>query len=139
MYVYSKQIVLLLCAAFVGSCAYSRTAVPNDQLLSQTACVEGQECTIEGKLFVYRGSPASVAELKAGNRCFAVALELNKYKYYAQKNGLTVRLRGVAYSQRTAENVVSYRLLDRDVATGICSSGLVIYAKKVEILSSTSK
>lgn len=107
---------------------------PEAEIVPDAQCVEGMECTIEGNLFVYRGSPASVAELKTPYRCFAVALAGSDYRIYHKKNGSSVRLRGVAYSQSSAENVVSYRLADRDVATGICSSGLIIYAEKVEML-----
>ena len=135
MYIHSKQIIVLLCAAAVAGCvSTSARMTPNAETTPDAECVEGKECTIEGNLFVYRGSPASVAEIKTPYRCFAVALAGDDYRIYHGKNGSSVRLHGVAYSQSSAENVVSYRLLDRDVATGLCSSGLIIYAQKVEML-----
>jgi hypothetical protein len=135
MYIHSKQIILLLCATAVAGCiSTDATTMLHTETTPDTECVEGKECTIEGNLFVYRGSPASVAEIKTPYRCFAAALAADEYRIYHKRNGSSVRLRGVAYRQSSAENVVSYRLLDRDVATGICSSGLIIYAQKVEFL-----
>lgn len=135
MYIHSKQIIAVLCATAVAGCVSTNaTTTLHAEATLDAECVEGKECTIEGSLFVYRGSPASVAEIKTPYRCFAVALAADEYRIYHKKNGSSVRLRGVAYSQSSAENVVSYRLLDRDVATGICSSGPIIYAEKVEML-----
>lgn len=129
MYIYSKQIVTLLLVAAAAGCVSTITRTTQD-----IECKVGKECTIIGELFVYRGSPASIAELKTEDGCFAISLAPEEYSRYHKIMGVRVRVTGTSYTQDLANSVVSYRFRDRDVATGICPSGLVIYAVRVEQL-----
>lgn len=80
---------------------------------------------------IYRGSTASVGELRTSNRCFAVALTEEVYRSFRRLNGKKVLVVGVAYSQAHADLVVSYQLKDRWVATGVCEANPVIYVEEI--------
>jgi hypothetical protein len=130
MHIYSRQIILGMLVPPLVGCA----PVPSPNQSEIQSCEKGKMCTVSGNIFVYRGSPASVAELKTSDGCFAVSLTPEDYTRYHKIRGGRVRVTGISYDQDAADGVVSYRLRDRDVATGICSSGLVIYATRLETL-----
>ena len=126
MHIYSKEIVLAASVVLLIGCA----PLPVDG--SANGCSKDRECTVTGDMYVYRGVPGSVAEIRTREGCIAVALPQEDYVRYQKRRGLRVRVTGIAYNQGAAEGVVSFRLRDREVATGICSSALVIYATKVD-------
>lgn len=128
---FQKMVAVFL--SLLAGCTSTRLQGPTES--NALGCEKGHTCVLEGQLFVYRGSPASVAELRTANGCFAVALTTGDYARFHKRMGARVRVSGPSYDQGAADGVVSYRLRDRDVATGICSAGLVIYATKVELLS----
>ncbi len=131
MHFHSLKLALFAFASFAPNLAISASSKP----VNPGACQLDKLCTVSGKLYVYRGVQASVAELKTSRTCFAAALPEKAYLRYQRKRGVLVRITGLVYSQETADGIVSYRLQDRDVATGVCSSGPVIYVTKIQFLN----
>jgi len=126
MHIYTRQVALIASGLFLAGCV----AVP--ALGQANTCSPERECTVTGEMTVYRGVPGSVAAVTLPDGCIAVALSNADYVRYQKRRALRVRVTGIAYKHGAAEGAISYRLRDRDVATGICSSALVIYASKVE-------
>jgi hypothetical protein len=132
MYIYSRLTMSSL-PLIVG--LTSCTHVSQDSFAAanvQHECPIGEPCTVEGEFFIYRGSPGSIAEIRTLNGCFAAAVAEDVYRNYRLWNGRTVRASGRVYRQNFAEDVVSYELNGRVIATGICPSGPLLF---VETLS----
>ena len=125
MHVHAYALIALLCVGPLEACATN-----GRQAFAAPACAVNETCTLQGRLTVFRGVPASVAELRTAGGCYAVALSEADYRKY-QRKVAHVRISGPAYHGGFAEGVVSLRIRDRQVATGICTSGLLIYAESV--------
>lgn len=134
MYIHAIKIVIS--TLFFFTC--TSCAIKNHEIGDLQICEENKKCELEGNLYVYRGSPASVAEIETSRGCFAVALNKNDYLKY-QKNDSYVRVYGTAYKQNYGSDIVSYTLLDREVATGICPLGLILYAEKMDFVKKIQK
>jgi hypothetical protein len=98
------------------------------------SCAAGSPCSLVGRLTVYRGAPASIAELDTGGQCVAVAMSRADFERLGHVRGLKARVSGVAMAEASADNLVSYRLRDRLVAPSNCRSGIVIYADAVRLI-----
>jgi hypothetical protein len=95
-------------------------------------CEVGSECELVGQLTVYVGASASVGVLQMGNDCMPMALSDEVYAVWRQWDKQRVRVRGAAYSHDGADGVLSYELLSRWIATGVCGRGKVLYVTAVE-------
>lgn len=126
MHFQAQSLTALLAAGWLLGCA---PAVEAGSV--STLCEVGSRCTLEGALFVFRGTPASAAELRTQGGCYSVALAEADYRRYANPRGQRVRISGTAHSNSAAENVASVTIRDRTVSTAICTSGLLIYAEQV--------
>src|SRR5690606_27921088 len=98
-----------------------------------TSCEIGETCTIVGELHIYRGSPASIAEILTPEGCFAAALEDHFYRDANSWNGRKVRASGILYSQDNTVGIISYELNGRSVATGICSSRPIMFVDDLRL------
>lgn len=129
MHIYAR---LITSTAFVllASCS---TVENTDQPPPDTSCEIGEKCTIVGELHVYRGSPASVAEISTPQGCFAAALEDSLYRSAHSWNGRKVRASGTLYSQDNTAGIISYELNGRSVATGICSSRPIMFVDDIQL------
>lgn len=128
MHVHTRLMFFLLAFSAIGGCA---TADSRKLHENYAKCRVGAECQAIGRLFIYRGVPASVAELKTATGCLALALPDDQYERLRKSQGQTFRVSGRAFEQSRAEGVTSYQLEDRWVATGICASGLVLYVSEI--------
>lgn len=129
MYVHARFIISAL-FVLLASCS---TVESTDQLPDETSCAIGETCTIIGELHVYRGSPASVAEIITSQGCFAAALEDSLYRSAHLWTGRTVRASGTLYSQVNNIGIISYELNGRSVATGICSSRPIMFVDDIRL------
>lgn len=128
MHIQAKLMYLLLALPAISACVVTGTPRMYED---DTECHAGRECRVTGSLFIYRGVPASVAELKTAAGCLALALRNDDYTKLKDAQGKTVRVSGRAFEQSYAEGVASYQLEDRWVATGICPSGPIVYVTEI--------
>lgn len=128
MHIYSRLIVVFIAAPLLNGCVSTRQP---PMINAGIECVVGGDCEAVGRLFIYHGVPASVAELKTVEGCFALALKDDQYRNLKKFQGESFRIRGKAYAQVHAEGVASYQLNDRWVATGICSVAPIIYVTEI--------
>jgi hypothetical protein len=61
-----------------------------------------------------------------------VALPGDVYAGRRQWDKQSVRVRGTAYSHDSADGVLSYELRGRQVATGVCGRGKILYVDEIE-------
>lgn len=128
MHIHAKLICLLLALPAISACVVTGAPTIRED---DTECLAGGECRATGNLFIYRGVPASVAELKTDSGCLALALRNDDYTKLKDAQGKTFRVSGMAFEQSVAEGVASYQLEDRWVATGICPSGPILYVTEI--------
>lgn len=123
---------LITSAAFVllTSCS---TVESTDPLPTDASCEIGETCTIVGELHVYRRRPASVADIRTPQGCFAAALEDSVYRSARSWNGRTVRASGTLYSQDNTAGIISYELNGRCVVTGICPSRPIMFVDDIRL------
>jgi len=130
VHLYTK-LVLSLSMLGIVSCSTNSKLVPDSNSLED--CSLGDSCSLEGEIFISRGVTASVANLElASGEC--VALSLPEVKYKNKKLQFSkVRIIGVAHIQPYSfeTGIISYELLDRTVAAGICETGKIIYVEQV--------
>lgn len=127
MYVHARLIISA--SLLLGSCSTVEGIPPT----SDPSCEIGGTCTITGELYVYRGSPASVAEIRTPQGCFAAALEESLYRSAHSWNGRKVRASGTLYSQGNTAGIISYELNGRSVATGICPSRPIMFVDDIRL------
>lgn len=108
MHVQAKSVIAILAGVWLVGCAPGIEGTP-----APPSCAVGSRCTLEGTLYVFRGTPASVAELRTANGCNALAFAEADYRRYEKRRGQRVRVSGTAYSNGTAENVASVTIRDR--------------------------
>jgi len=128
------KLVLSLNILGIVSCSTSSKLVPDSYSLEE--CDIGDSCSLEGEIFISRGVPASVANLKFENgECVALSLPEVEYKNKRLQFS-KVRIVGSAHFQPPSfeTGIVSYELLDRTVAAGICETGKIIYVEQVSRL-----
>lgn len=128
MHIHTKLICALLALPAIGACAATGVQPLGE---NDMECRVGEECQSTGKLFIYRGVPASVAELKTDAGCLALALLESDYTRLKNLQGESFQVRGKALEQNYAEGVTSYQIEDRWVATGICPSGPILYVTEI--------
>lgn len=128
MHLYPRLISLVAVGALLTSCAHAREA-----LKSEPECVIGKKCAVTGNLRIYRGSPASVAEIQTAHGCIAAALDDSAYRAYRRWNGRKVRAFGLIYGQSVSGDVISYEINGRTVAAGVCSSGPVMFVESLKL------
>lgn len=129
MHIYTKLMFPLLAVFLLGACVGAGHLLLMNHV--EASCRVGEDCESVGKLFIYRGVPASVAELKTSKGCLALALAEGEYQKLRSFQGQNFRVRGPAFAQTYAEEVTSYQLKDRWVATGICSASPIIYVTEI--------
>ena len=130
MHIYSKLGLFIL----VVGCVPYQGGLSNDaSYLSDTfdVCKVGSLCNLEGKLYVHRGVPVSVAELRLPTECYALLLPESTFPFWARKQGIAVHIKGRAYSQSYAPGVISVAVLDRQMATGFCGDNPAIYVDDI--------
>ncbi len=131
MHIYAKLVLSLFIVGSVGCSTNSKQAFDAYTL---SECDVGDSCSLTGEIFIARGVPASVANLKLDSaECVALSLPEEAYKNKKLQFS-KVRVFGVVYSQPSLfeTDIVSYKLLDRMVAVGICETGKVIYVEKIK-------
>jgi hypothetical protein len=128
MHLYPRLTLFLAIGALLTSCAHT-----NEALKSESLCVVGKRCAVIGNLRIYRGAPASVAEIKTELGCIAAALDDSAYRAYRRWNGRKVRAFGMIYDQPSSGDVISYEIRGRSVAAGICFSGPLMYVESLKL------
>lgn len=129
MHLYSRfQIALSLALMLVVACA-----PPEPVRGSESRCAVGTRCTVAGTIYVYRGAPASVAEIQTSAGCFAAALDDRDYRDHRRWNGRKVRATGMLYDQHADTTTLSYELNGRLVAAGICPEGPVMFVETLRL------
>jgi hypothetical protein len=127
MYIHSKLIAASSVLAFCASCTNFRNDVHD-----YSVCKLGNMCRVEGLIDVLKGTPYSVATITRDKSCIALALDEEKYNFYYQRKGISVKVSGKVYSYLSADSVVSLTIFDRLVATGACQTGKIIYVDYIE-------
>lgn len=123
MHLYTRLIVALpALAAIVAACADTPP-----RATSVAECEIGSRCAITGVIHIFRGAPASVAEIETPEGCFAAALNDDDYRQYKRWNGRRITAFGVLYTQPPLGSVVSYELAGRIVAAGICANRPIMF------------
>jgi hypothetical protein len=132
MFFYARLIAFSLpITILVVACAHSM----NDDFVEEGhECQIGERCTVIGDLFIYRGSMASIAEIRTSQGCFAASLDEGIYQSYRDWNGRKVRASGLSYRQNYSEGVISYEINGRNIATGICPSGVLLLVDSIREL-----
>jgi hypothetical protein len=115
----------------VAGCAHDERVNP-----IQGTCAIGAPCTVTGDMSIYRGSPASVAEIRTSRRCFAAALDDHVYRAHRRWSGRRVQVSGTLFEQPSGGSVISYELNGRPVAAGVCPSGPVIFVESIRRIES---
>jgi hypothetical protein len=99
------------------------------------SCQADALCSLTGRIMVISGGSESVGVIDTPNGCVAAALPQPIYRNYRHWNGKTVTITGTAYLQpEFPMGVISYQVRDRMVATGACSSKIVIYVDKIKLV-----
>ena len=122
MHLYPRLIRLAIVAVMPTGFANARE-IPK----WEPGCAIGTKCLVSGNLRIYRGAPASVAEIQTPNGCIAAALDERLYRAFRRWNRRNVRAFGMLYNQPTSRDVISYEINGRTVAAGVCSSGPVMF------------
>ena len=126
--------VLAVALAALAGCVHNPATTP-------VACTVGSSCSIEGRLTLHPGEPASAAIVESGNTCFKVALPEDFYVGSKDWNGNNIKVTGRSFQQRTFnddEAVLWYSEQDRKLAMGMYGQGLDIYADSMQTASGKS-
>ena len=99
------------------------------------SCQPDAQCSLTGRIEVISGGSESVGVMDMPGGCVAAALPQRIYRDYRRWYGKTVTITGTAYLQPGFPvGVISYQVRDRMVATGACSSKIVIYVDKIKLV-----
>jgi len=103
---------------------------PSAAVTDVAACSIGEECAVEGALYLSERRGIHAARVDTASGCFAVAL--SRSQRHALRSRQAARIRGYAYAYYATPNVKYYRIRDRRSGTGKCPSGTMLYATAVE-------
>lgn len=131
MYIHSRQITQATMISLVlTSCIMAGQRTDFSESLDE--CSVDQSCSLSGRLEIISGYPSSVGVLRLEKECITLALPPNILRDKNRWNNEMVVLSGSVYSHESAEAVISYTLIDREVATGLCDPNRVVYVQSIE-------
>lgn len=131
MQIYTRLIkagLFLFIISFIISCQSNPLISESFETLS---CDVDELCTVEGKLEIYRGVPASVGVLTQGGQCLTLALPKPIIENHLTWNEKNVVVKGKPYTQEISGLIVSYTLADRVVSVGMCDSPMILYVYEI--------
>ena len=124
IFIYIKTIFflsLISCSSFEGAATSQ----------AFNSCKVAERCQLKGRLEIYVGSSGSVGVLNGREECIALALPKTIYENKTSWEKRVV-VEGKAYSQHSAQGVISYQIKDRWVAVGLCETGVILYVDKIK-------
>ena len=125
---YKKSLIITLFATLF-SCAKNTSKIEYNQVQK---CEIGENCILKGSLDLYNNvNHGAVGVLDLQGDCIALALPPSIYEQKKWDTEKMVIIKGKVYSQPVG-GIVSYQLIDRQVAGGVCEKGKIIYVTEIK-------
>lgn len=126
-----KKVCLIVVFLFSLACTHQQVGTENTSLED---CDVGNQCSLQGKLTLYSNNYGSLGVLDIRENCVALSLPEHIHRDSRNWTDRRVSVTGLVHSQPIGDGVISYQLESRNVLSGMCEKGKIIYVTEIRKL-----